>query len=199
MLSKNKLYSTLGHWGVGAFVNKNLRTNEIAMETTANQTISSFDNICPYMDIARNITARFVNVSQPHERSEFHLLLNINYLRFFGEGKQNRFFRFYFETLPNYFDYLPFWKEEEKAIISKFTFSQDLRESLFRYDNEMLDIWIEMFSKQIRRKDPSFIQIALNDQAIKHTMNIIKTRTFKISLKGWKILHSKIDEVNENG
>jgi len=199
MLSKNKLYSTLGHWGVGAFVNKSLRTNEVAIETTANQTISSFDDICPYMDIARNITARFVNASQPHEISEFHLLLNINYLRYFGEGTQNRFFRFYFETLPNYYDYLPFWKEEEKAIITKFTFSQDLRESLFRYDNEMLDIWIEMFAKQLRRKDPSFIQIALNDQAIKHTMNIIKTRTHKISLKGWKILHSKIDDVNENG
>jgi len=169
------------------------------METTPNQTISSFDNTFPYMDIARNITKNYENQCSEKVRQEFYLLLNINYQRYFGTTKTNRFFHFYFETLPNYFDYLPFWKQEEKDILAKFTFAQDLRESLFRHDHEWMDLFIELLSKELRKMDPSFIHLALNDGAIKQTTNLIKSRTSRISLKGWKVLHSKLDDIVESG
>ena len=176
MLSSGKLYSTLGHWGVGVFANKTLRTNDVVMEVMANQTVSSFDDVFPYMNIARGIAKRFENYTTDNERAEFLLLLNINYIRFFGFSQTNRFWKFYFETLPNYYDYLPFWKEEEKQIMAKFTFNQELRESMFKHPGEALDYMIETLVKQIRKIDPSYIQLALNDNAIKDTVNLIKIR-----------------------
>ncbi len=199
MLSKGKLYSTLGHWGVGAFANTNLRTGDVAIEATANQTISSFDNIFPYMDLAKEVVKPFENITKESDQHEFFLLLNLNYMRYFKITEKDRFFKFYFQTLPDYYDYLPFWKNVEQQMIAKFTFHQDLKDSLFYHKGDIIDVFIELLIKKIKKKDPSFIQIGLSDRAIKDTMNIIKSRTFRISYKGWKILNNKIEEVQEDG
>lgn len=202
MLSGGKLYSTLGHWGVGVFANKTLKTGEVVMEAYPNQTISSFDSVFPYQELVDNITIPLLlaNVTDFQLVAELRLLLNLNYLRYFQIENRSRFFKFFFETLPDYYDYLPYWKEEEKAMIAKFTFHQDLRDTLFKHESgDMLDILIELIVKKLKNIDPSFIQLALNDVSIKQAVNIIKTRTQRISLKGWKILHGKIDEVQEDG
>ena len=45
----------------------------------------------------------------------FKLILNFNYMRYVD--RNNRFFRIYFDNLPNYMEYFPFWPEDEKNII----------------------------------------------------------------------------------
>lgn len=112
MFSNNSLYASVSNYGIGTFANKNFKPNEHIMEIPANYTISCFDNYFPHMDLVDKVINEYVNETSIDTLNKVKLIMNFNYLRYVD--RSNRFFRIYFDNLPNYMEYFPFWPEEEK-------------------------------------------------------------------------------------
>ena len=193
ILSKNTTYPSVSHYGIGVFANKNFRTNEVIMEIPSNFTISSFDNTFPYMNLFdKHFNTTFRMVSQT-DRFIFRLLLNINYIRYINNT--NRYFRIYFENLPETKDYLPFWGEE-KQIFTKLNMDVRQEHSMFSFNSTGYDLMLNTLKQELDRVNRTIVDIMFLDERVKNTINIINTRSFPITLKGWKVInnYSEIDQ-----
>ena len=193
MFSNETLYASVSHYGIGAFANKNFKPNEHVMEIPANYTISCFDSYFPYMDLADKVGKQYENETSQYNINFFKLILNFNYLRY--SDRNNRFFRIYFDNLPNYMEYFPFWPEEEKHIIKKLMADPTMGDDLLKHNDTMLDYMLEDLKRLVRRKDPNIIGSVLSDQKINEAINLINSRGYTFSLKGWKVIHNKNDEI----
>lgn len=193
MFSNDTLYSSVSHYGIGTFTNKNLRANEHAMEVPANYTISSFDRFFPYMDIADKVAKQYENDTSIDEINFFKLILNFNYLRYVD--RSNRFFRIYFDNLPNYMEYFPFWAEDEKNLLKKFMADPTMSSDLLLHNNTVLDYMIEDVKRLIKRSDPNLASLILTDTKVNEAINLINSRSYLFTLKGWKAIHNKLEEI----
>lgn len=193
MFSNDTLYASISSYGVGAFVNKNFKPNEHVMEIPANYTISCYDNYFPYMEDAEKVVKEYENDTSIYNRNFFKLILNFNYLRYVD--KSNRFFRIYFDNLPNYMEYFPFWAEEEKGIVKKLMADPTMSADLFLHNDTNLDYMLEDLKRIIKRKDPSLVVQMLTDQKINEAINLINSRGYVFTYKGWKVINNMQEEI----
>ena len=169
------------------------------MEIEANYTISSFDGYFPYMNIVDEVISDYVvrNLTELGEINHIYLLMNLNYIRYVNTT--NRFFKIFFENLPTYNDYLPFWDKQEKAILKKIINDPLIDSSLFAHNKTSFDMIIEDIKKKVKKIDPNIIRLMLTDEKIEEAYNIISSRTFLITLKGHKVIHNLLDLIDVNG
>lgn len=193
MFSNDTLYASISSYGIGVFTNKNLKPNENAMEIPANYTISCFDRFFPYMDIADQVAKQWENETSIDNINFFKLILNFNYLRYVD--RSNRYFRIYFDNLPNYMEYFPFWNEEEKGIIKKLMADPTMGADLLLHNDTNLDYMLEDIKRIIKRKDPNMAASVLSDSRVNEAINLVNSRGYVFSLKGWKVIHSKQEEI----
>lgn len=163
------------------------------MEIPANYTISCFDNYFPYMDLADKVASQYKEDANFEQINVFKLILNINYLRYID--RSNRFFRIYFDNLPNYMEYFPFWPEEEKYIIKKLMADPSMSTDLMLHNNTVLDYMIEDVKRMIKRKDKNLVETIFTDRKINEAINLINSRGYILTLKGWKAIHKKTEEI----
>jgi hypothetical protein len=192
MFSTDKLYASVSQFGIGTFANKNLRPEEDIMSIPANYTISCFDNYFPHMDLANKVAEQWKDEAGINTINEFRLILNFNYLRYVD--RSNRFFRIYFDNLPNYMEYFPFWAEEEKSIIKKLMADPTMGSDLAHNDTN-LDYMLEDFKRVLKRKDPNMVPMILSDKKIYEAINLINSRGYTFSYKGWKVINNKLNEI----
>ena len=193
MFSNDTLYASVSHYGIGTFANKELKANEHVMEIPANYTISCFDNIFPHMDLVDKIAEQYKEDASIDEINFLRLILNFNYLRFVD--RSNRFFRIYFDNLPNYMEYFPFWPDEEKQIVKKLMADPTMSAELLTHNNTVLDYMLEDVRRLVRRKDPNLAGIIFNDAKVNDAINLIQSRGYYFSLKGWKSMNNKLEEI----
>ena len=196
MLSNDKLYASVSYHGVGLFANKNFKTNEVAMEIPANYTISSYDNIFPYRDIMFKVLNKHLNHTDLTEINLMFIILNFNYMRYVNNT--NRFFRFYFDNLPKYKNYLPFWEDQEKVTLRKITGDPLIESELLLHNMTRFDMMVEDVRKELRKVDPGVALQMFTDSKIEDAINIVFSRAFRFTLKGWKIIHNLTD-VQQSG
>lgn len=163
------------------------------MEIPANYTISCFDNYFPYMDLADKVIKQYENETTIDNMNFFRLLLNFNYLRYIK--KDNRFLRIYFDNLPNYMEYFPFWPEEEKNVIKKLMADPTMGSDLLLHNDTNLDFMLEDLKRLLKRKDPSLVANMLTDQKINEAVNLINSRGYVFSLKGWKVINNLLEQI----
>lgn len=193
MLSNDRLYSSISSYGIGTFANKNLKPNEIVMEIPANYTISSFDRFFPYMDLADMVAKEYENQTSIANINKFKLILNFNYMRYVE--RSNRFFRIYFENLPNYMEYFPFWPEDEKKIVTKLMADPTMTADLMLHNDTNLDFMMEDLKRLVKRKDPAMVAQMLSDSKVNEAINLVSSRGYIFSLKGWKVIYNKLNEI----
>lgn len=193
MFSNNSLYASVSNYGIGTFSNKNFKPNEHVMEIPANYTISCFDNFFPHMDLVEKVINEYVNETSIDTLNKVKLIMNFNYLRYVD--RSNRFFRIYFDNLPNYMEYFPFWPEEEKAILKKLMADPTMSADLLSHNDTNLDFIIEDVIRLVRRKDPHLVATMLTDMKINEAINLIHSRGYVFSLKGWKVINNKLKEI----
>jgi hypothetical protein len=196
MLSQDRLYAAISYHGVGTYANKDLKPNEVAMEITANYTISSYDNIFPHFDQLESVLKKHENNTHIIEVNTLRILLNLNYMRYMTQP--NRFFRIWFDNLPKHKDYLPFWNRQEKDILKKLINDPLIESDLFLHNETYFDYLLEDCKKVLRKFDPNLEKLMLTDSRVDEAINIINSRTHAFTLKGWKIIHNKISEVEES-
>jgi hypothetical protein len=198
MFGKDRLYASISHHGVGTFCNKELKANDIAMEVEGNYTISSYDTHFPYIS---NITEVLWDHVENNRTSadDVHLILmilNINWIRY--KDNSNRFFRIYFDNLPKFRDSLLYWDEQEKLALKKMINDPIIDKDLLYLNNTNRDFLIEDIKRVLRKIDMSLPMAVLADYKIDEAMDIILSRSFRVSLKGWKIIHNKVKEIEED-
>jgi hypothetical protein len=198
MLSQERLYASMSYYGVGTFANKELKMNDVAMEIGANYTISSFDNYFPYMEQVTEVVLDYAerNMTEMGEVNTLYLMLNINYLRYVNNT--NRFFRIYFENLPKYNDYLPFWDKQEKAFLKKIINDPIIDTGLFSHNETVLDMMLEDIKKKLKKIDPEIVRMVLTDDRIDEAFNIVKSRGFLITMKGYMVIHGLQEYLEES-
>jgi hypothetical protein len=196
LFSNNKTYASVSHYGVGVFANKNFKTNEVIMEVTSNFTISSFDDTFPYMDIFENYCNRTYGEGHKVERNMFRLLMNVNYIRYVNNT--NRFFRIFFNNLPDTYEYLPYWGDE-KQILTKFNMDLRQESEMFQFNSTFIDGLVTFMETELRKKDPYMVDSMFSNERIKTGVNVINTRSFYITLKGWKVINGLTDKVDQEG
>ena len=196
MLSNDRLYASVSYHGVGLFANKNFKPNEVAMEIPANFTISTFDPFFPYKDIVFNVLQKYINQADLTEINLMFMILNLNYMRYVNNT--NRFFKFYFDNLPKYKNYLPFWEDQEKLTLRKITGDPLIESELLLHNMTRFDMMVEDVRKELQKVDPGVSMLMFTDNKIDDAMNIVFSRAFRFTLKGWKIIHNATD-VGENG
>jgi hypothetical protein len=198
-LSQDRLYASMSYYGVGAFANQELKTNDIAMEIDANYTISSFDSSFPHIALVDEVVFDYIdrNLTEMGEINTLYLAININYIRYVNNT--NRFFRIYFENLPKYMDYLPFWDKQEKAFLKKIINDPIIDTGLFAHNETILDRMFEDIKKKIKKIDPEMVRLILTDEKIDEAINIVKSRSFLITMKGYKVIHGMQDSVAHSG
>jgi hypothetical protein len=192
MFGKDRLYASISHHGVGTFCNKDLKANDIVMEISGNYTISSFDNHFPYLSNITDVLWDHVENNRT-SAEDVHLILmilNINWIRY--KDTSNRFFRIYFDNLPKYRDSLLYWDEQEKMALKKMINDPIIEKDLLYLNNTNRDFLIEDIKRVLRKIDMSLPMTVLADYKIDEAMDIILSRSFRVSLKGWKIIHNKI-------
>lgn len=193
MFSNDTIYAGVSDYGIGTFANRDIKPNEHVMEIPANYTISSFDSFFPYMDIADKVAKQFENDTSIDQINIFKLILNFNYLRYVD--RSNRFFRIYFDNLPNYMEYFPFWPEDEKHIVRKFMADPSMNSDLLLHNNTVLDYMFEDIKRVIRRKDPNLVASILSDKRIEEAINLVNSRSYLFSLKGWKAMNNLQEKI----
>jgi len=196
MLSNERLYASVSYHGVGLFANKDFKPNDVAMEIPANYTISCFDEIFPYKDIVIKVLQKHINYTDLTEINLMFMILNLNYMRYVNNT--NRFFKFYFENLPKYKNYLPFWEDQEKVTLRKITGDPLIESELLLHNMTRFDMMVEDVRKELQKVDPGVSLQMFTDAKIDDAINIVFSRAFRFTLKGWKIIHNLTD-VNENG
>lgn len=193
MFSQDKLYASISHYGIGTFSSKAFKPNEAVMEIEANYTISSFDNFFPYMDLADKVIEEYRSTSTSENLNFFRLILNFNYVRYMD--RSNRFFKIYFENLPNYMEYFPFWPEEEKLVIKKLLSDPNMGGDLLMHNETDIDYMLEDLKRLVRKKDPNIVSHMLTDNKIMEAINLINSRAYIFTLKGWKVIHNKLNKI----
>lgn len=193
MFSNDTLFSSVSTYGIGTFANKNLKPNEYVMEIPANYTISSFDRLFPHMDLADKVAEQYKGETSQQNINFFKLILNFNYQRYVD--RNNRFFRIYFDNLPNYMEYFPFWPEEEKSIIKKLMADPTMGTDLLLHNDTNLDYMLEDLKRLVKRQDPALVSTMLTDSKIEEAINLINSRGYLFSLKGWKVIYDKLDKI----
>lgn len=196
MLSNERLYASVSYHGVGLFANKDFKANDVAMEVPANYTISSFDIIFPYKEIVIKVLQKHINYTDLTEINLMFMILNLNYMRYVNNT--NRFFKFYFENLPKYKNYLPFWEDQEKLTLRKITGDPLIESELLLHNMTRFDMMVEDVRKELQKVDPGVSVLMFTDSKIDDAMNIVFSRAFRFTLKGWKIIHNSTD-VQEHG
>lgn len=196
MLSNERLYASVSYHGVGLFANKDFKPNDVAMEVPANYTISSFDIVFPYKDIVIKVLQKHINYTDLTEINLMFMILNLNYMRYVNNT--NRFFKFYFDNLPKYKNYLPFWEDQEKLTLRKITGDPLIESELLLHNMTRFDMMVEDVRKELQKVDPGVSLLMFTDAKIDDAMNIVFSRAFRFTLKGWKIIHNST-EVQEHG
>lgn len=196
-LSKGNLYASLSSYGVGLFTNKELKVNDVVLEIPANSTISSFDMIFPYKDIVLKVLEQHAQYNDVTEINLMLIILNLNYMRYVNNT--NRFFKFYFNNLPRYQNYLPFWEDQEKLTIKKISGDPLVNDELLLHNMTNFDMMIEDVRRELKRVDNSVVLQMFTDAKIEDAMNIIFSRAFRFTLKGWKVIHNLTNSVSEQG
>lgn len=196
MFSAERLYASVSYHGVGLFANKDFKPNEAAMEIPANYTISSFDFIFPYKDIVIKTLEKHINYTDLTEINLMFIILNLNYMRYVNNT--NRFFKFYFDNLPKYKNYLPFWEDQEKLTLKKITGDPLIESELLLHNMTRFDMMVEDIRKDLQKVDAGVALQMFTDAKIDDAMNIIFSRAFRFTLKGYKIIHNLTD-VEERG
>lgn len=196
MLSNERLYASVSYHGVGLFANKDFKANDVAMEVPANYTISSFDVVFPYKEIVIKVLQKHINHTDLTEINLMFMILNLNYMRYVNNT--NRFFKFYFDNLPKYKNYLPFWEDQEKLTLRKITGDPLIESELLLHNMTRFDMMVEDVRKELQKVDPGVSLLMFTDSKIDDAMNIVFSRAFRFTLKGWKIIHNATD-VQEHG
>lgn len=196
LLSNEKLYASVSYYGVGLFANKDFKANDVAMEVPANYTISSFDIVFPYKEIVIKVLQKHINYTDLTQINLMFMILNLNYMRYVNNT--NRFFKFYFDNLPKYKNYLPFWEDQEKLTLRKITGDPLIESELLLHNMTRFDMMVEDIRKELQKVDPGVSLLMFTDAKIDDAMNIVFSRAFRFTLKGYKIIHNATD-VSENG
>lgn len=197
MLSKENLYASLSSYGVGLFTNKEFKVNDVVMEIPANYTISSYDMIFPYKDVVLKVLKGHVQYNDVSEINLMLLILNLNYMRYVNNT--NRYFKFYFNNLPRYQNYLPFWEDQEKYTIKKISGDPLIYDELLLHNMTNFDMMIEDVRRELKKRDNSVVLQMFTDSKIEDALNIIFSRAFRFTLKGWKVIHNLTNTIDENG
>lgn len=197
MLSNDRLYAAVSYHGIGLYASKPLKPNEIAMEIPANYTISSFDRLYPLPELVDEVLEKHENTTSLMDIRLAQIILNINYLRYMNTT--NRFFKIYFENLPKYRDYVPFWSIQEREILKKILNDPMIDGSLFSHNTTNLDILIEDIKKIYKKHDPNINMHMLTDNRVDEALNIANSRCFTVSYKGWKLINNKVEDLEESG
>jgi hypothetical protein len=196
-MSKGNLYSSLSSYGIGLFTNKEFKTNDVVLEIPANFTISSFDMIFPYKEVVVKVLQNHAQYNDLTEINLMLLILNFNYMRYVNNT--NRFFKFYFNNLPRYQNYLPFWEDQEKLAIKKISGDPLIYDELLLHNMTNFDMMIEDVRRELKRVDNSVVLQMFTDSKIEDAINIIFSRAFRFTLKGWKVIHNLTEQVSEDG
>ena len=166
------------------------------MEIPANYTISCFDSIFPYKDIIIKVLEKHIRNNDITEINLMFLILNLNYMRYVNNT--NRFFKYYFDNLPKYKNYLPFWEDQEKLTLRKITGDPLIESELLLHNMTNFDMMVEDVRKEWQRVVPGVSMLMFTNAKIDDAMNIVFSRAFRFTLKGWKIIHNLTD-VQQNG
>jgi len=196
MLSNERLYASVSYHGVGLFANKDFKANEVAMEVPSNYTISSFDMIFPYKDIVIKVLNKHLNYTDITEVNLMFMILNLNYMRYVNTT--HRFFKFYFENLPKYRNYLPFWEDQEKITLKKIIGDPLIESELLLHNMTRFDMMVEDVRRELNKVDRGVAVQMFTDSKIEDALNIVFSRAFRFTLKGWKVIHNSTD-VDERG
>jgi hypothetical protein len=172
--------------------------NDIAMEIEGNYTISSYDSYFPYLENISDIMINHLqnNRTTYEEINLITMILNLNWVRYVDTS--NRFFRIFFKNLPSTKESLIYWDENEKNILSNIIKDHNIKKDLLFINNTNRDFLLEDIKKQLKKIDPEVIQLILADHKIDEAIDVIYSRSFQISLKGWKIIHGKYSQVDED-
>lgn len=197
LLSKENLFASLSSYGVGVFANKDFKVNDVVMEIPSNYTISSFDMIFPYHEVVIKVLKGHVQYTDPTEINLMFIILNLNYMRYVNNT--NRFFKFYFNNLPRYQNYLPFWEDQEKLTIKKISGDPLINEELLLHNMTRFDMMIEDVRRELKKVDNSVVLQMFTDAKIEDAMNIVFSRAFRFTLKGWKVIHNLTNSIQEDG
>jgi hypothetical protein len=187
----------LSSYGIGLFTNKEFKTNDVVLEIPANFTISSFDMIFPYKEVVVKVLQNHAQYNDLTEINLMLLILNFNYMRYVNNT--NRFFKFYFNNLPRYQNYLPFWEDQEKLAIKKISGDPLIYDELLLHNMTNFDMMIEDVRRELKRVDNSVVLQMFTDSKIEDAINIIFSRAFRFTLKGWKVIHNLTEQVSEDG
>ncbi len=166
------------------------------MEIPANYTISCYDNIFPYREVVIKVLQKHITKNDLTEINLMLIILNLNYMRYMNNT--NRFFKYYFDNLPKYQNYLPFWENQEKLTLRKITGDPLIEGEILLHNMTNFDLMIEDVRKELYNIDPSISYQMFTDSKIDNAINIVFSRSFRFTLKGWKVVHNKTD-VSEDG
>ena len=198
MLSQGRLNAGISFYGVGAFTNKELKANDIAMEINGNFTLSTYDSYFPHIDKILDVLREHLKnqLTTASDINLIRMILNLNWKRYVD--KSNRFFRIYFDNLPKYKDSLLFWDEQEKKALKKLINDPLIEKDLLLANNTSRDFLIEDIRKVLKKINPDLPHLLLEDWKVEEAMDIIYSRSFPISLKGWKIIHNLTNEIEDD-
>lgn len=169
------------------------------MEIDANYTISTFDNYFPYLNAVYEVIGKHAEkrIVDSDEVNQILLILNMNYLRYVNNT--NRFFRIFFDNLPKYNDFLPFWDKQEKAMLKKIINDPLIDSGLFSHNTTSFDMLMEDIKKALKKIDPNIVKLMLTDELVDQAYNIVSSRASLISLKGYKVIHNELDYIQDDG
>ena len=153
--------------------------------------------IFPYKDIVMKVLNGNIQYNDITEINLMLLILNLNYMRYVNNT--NRYFKFYFNNLPRYQNYLPFWEDQEKLAIKKISGDPLVNEELLLHNMTNFDMMIEDVRRELKRQDNSIVFQVISDSKIEDAMNIIFSRAFRFTLKGWKVVHNLTNDIEESG
>jgi hypothetical protein len=198
MFSKNNLFASISHHGVGTFCTKDLKPNDAAMEIEGNYTISSYDNFFPYLDNITDVLWEHLEANRTtvDDINLIRMILNLNWVR--HKDPSNRFFRIFFNNLPKNRDSLLFWDDQEKMALKKMINDPIIEKDLLYLNNTMRDFLIEDIKKVLRKINLNLPMALLADWKVEEAMDVILSRSFRVSLKGWKVIHNKLNEIEED-
>lgn len=193
MHATDSIYASVSYFGVGVFCRDDVKIGDVVMEMPLNYTISSFHDYFPHMNEVLEVVKHLG--TDPESKSEIHMLrlvLNLNYLKYFNS---DRFFRIWFDNLPEYPDYMPYWDDLDKKILEKFLFMPTIKDDLYITGFKVFDEALKLAKERVNKIDPNYLNLMLTRKKVENAINIVKTRSFPITRKGFKILSEKYSSI----
>lgn len=211
--SDNKLQAILEEEALNlkTITNKSIKNGEVVFEIPSNLTISSFDSYFPYFNISDKLISEYnkeKTVLDEESINLIKLILNVNYVRYSSNkdninnridndknGDTSRFFRIYFKNLPMNLEYVPYWDEENIQFANRMRPNSEL----LNYYKTNLTVFFDFFNKlksKVREVNKIDSKDVINKIRIFDSLNLINTRAFAISLKGWKVINNLTKKIN---